>query len=173
MVLAAKVFEVREDADLDTIATKLKGYGVKEQFEQDGHQFELLTEVRDLTMSAGSLEGTFSQDQVLTVSHRGKVSYIPKTLEAPFIFTQLDAKILLIVLEKKQTANSVANQLSKILFITTGRIVEARIPPETLQRFHEDNFDDTKIIFFDDLDLPSINKLSLYGSALGNTSLYT
>lgn len=173
MVLAAKVFEVREQTDLDSIATKLKGYNTKEQFEQEGQRIELLTEIRDLTMTVNTLEGTFSQDQVLTVLHHGKVSYIPKTLEAHFIFTQQDTKTMLIVLEKKQAANNIANQLSKTLFITAGQIVEARIPPENLQRFHEENFDDTKVIFFDDVDVPNVAKLSLYGSALGNTTLYT
>jgi hypothetical protein len=52
-------------------------------------------------------------------------------------------------------------------------VVEARIDPETLRTFHEANFDDTKIVFYDDLDLPNISKLSLYGAELGNTTLYS
>ncbi len=173
MVLAAKVFEVREETSLDALASKLKDYSTKDSFEQDMHKFELVTEVRDLAIGAGSLEGVFSQDQIITVFHRGQVSYIPKTVEAAFVFTQHDSRILLIVVEKKQLANNIANQLSKILFITTSRIVETRIPPEVLKRFHEENFDDTKVIFFDDVDVPNVSKLSLYGSALGNTSLYS
>jgi len=44
--------------------------------------------------------------------------------------------------------------------------------PETLRRFHEANPEDTKVIFFDGVDIPNINKLSLYGSGLADTSLY-
>ena len=173
MVLAAKVFEVREETNLDSIAAKLKGYTMKDVFEQEENRIELLTEIRDLTMAAGSLTGVFSQDQVLGIPHRGQVRYIPRTIEASFVFTQRGPRIQLIILEKKQRANNIANQLSKLLFIVAGTVVEARIPPEVLQRFHEANFDDTKVIFFDDLDLPNIDKLSLYGAGLGNTSLYT
>ena len=42
-----------------------------------------------------------------------------------------------------------------------------------MKNFHEQNFEDTKIIFFDNLDLPSIEKLSLYGTGLADTSQYS
>lgn len=173
MVLAAKVFDIKEETDLDSIALKLKGYSVTDIFEQEGTRLELVTEVKDLSSTAGALQGSFSQDQVIGVSHRGKITYIPKTIEAPFVFNQRGSRILLIVLEKKQLANNIANQLSKLLFISTGKIVEAKIPPDVLKTFHEENFDDTKVIFFDDVDVPNVEKLSLYGSALGNTTLYS
>ena len=35
-----------------------------------------------------------------------------------------------------------------------------------------ENFEMTKILFFDDIDLPNISKLSLYGEGLGATKLY-
>jgi hypothetical protein len=53
-----------------------------------------------------------------------------------------------------------------------GSIVEARIPPETLSDFHHKNPEDTKITFFDNVDIPNVNKLSLYGPDLINTSLF-
>jgi hypothetical protein len=80
--------------------------------------------------------------------------------------------LLLVILEKKRTANNIANQLSKILFISTGSIVEAKILPETLRKFHEANPEDTKVIFFDGVDIPNVDKLSLYGSQLADTALY-
>ena len=46
--------------------------------------------------------------------------------------------------------------MSKALFMSLGQIVEARIQPEVLKRFHEENFDNTKVIFFDEVDLPNI-----------------
>ena len=41
MVLAAKVFEVREETNLDSIAAKLKGYTMKDVFEQEENRIEL------------------------------------------------------------------------------------------------------------------------------------
>ncbi|MEM2429699.1 MAG: hypothetical protein QW779_04050 [Nitrososphaerales archaeon] len=172
MVLAAKVFIVREDIDLETIATKLKNYKNVDFFEQNGKKIELITEITDLNMVAESLKGLFSQDQILNIFHHGEIIPIPKTIVAPFIFNKVNDKLLLTILEKKQKANNIANQLSKILFITTGHIVEARIPPEILKKFHEENYEDAKVIFFDDVDIPNIKKLSLYGSELSDTSLY-
>ncbi len=172
MVLAAKVFLLREETDLETLVMKLRDYRVNDVFEQDDYRIPLLTEVRDLSLKGDSLEGVFARDQVMFIPHRGKVVPVPKTLEAPFVFSQRGDKFLLTVLEKKERANNIANELSKILFIIAGRIVEARITPEVLRKFHEDNSEDTKVIFFDNVDMPNVTKLSLYGSELGNTALY-
>jgi hypothetical protein len=172
MVLAAKIFAVREEANLESIAMKLRGYRLEETYEEGDIRIPLLTEVKDLTLKANSLEGVFARDQILFLPHRGKVVPVPKTIEAPFIFSEHSGQILLTVLEKKERANNIANELSKIIFIIAGRIVEARISPNVLRKFHEDNFEDTKVIFFDDVDVPNVSKLSLYGSTLGNTALY-
>jgi hypothetical protein len=172
MVLAGKVFLVREESSLEELAAKVKGFRTEEEYEEGDRSFSLATEVRELSFSAESLRGVFSWDQVLNIYYREGVFPTPRTFEAAFSFTINDKRILLTILEKKNRANNIANQLSKILFITTGRIVEGRILPEVLKRFHNENSDDTKIVFFDDVDVPNVGKLSLYGSELGNTSLY-
>ena len=172
MVLAAKVFMIKESVDMDTIAAKLKDFKSEQKIEQEGQEIQLLTEVKDLSMEVDRLRGVFSYDEILTLRHHGKIIYTPKTIAAPFVFNKLKDAILLTVLEKKQRANNIANHLSRILFISTGQIVEARIKPEVLKAFHETNFDDTKVVFFDDVDMPNVAKLSLYGSILGKTSLY-
>ncbi|HLE74643.1 MAG TPA: hypothetical protein VI864_01175, partial [Candidatus Bathyarchaeia archaeon] len=86
--------------------------------------------------------------------------------------TQVEDITFLTVVEKKRVANFIANKLSGILFEKVGGIVEARIPPETLREFHQKNPEDTKITFFDNVDIPNVNKLSLYGPDLINTSLF-
>jgi len=179
MVLAGKIFLIGEDVDaeLQTIAAKLKGFKAEEKLKENDKEISLITEIKDLRLVGDSLYGTFIQDQLLDVYHHGERVRIPTTSEAPFFFVRQEkqgqrGRTVLTVMEKKARANNIANQLSKMLFITTGRIVEVRIEPARFERFHEDNFEDTKIIFFDDVDLPNIKKLSLYGSALGNTSTY-
>jgi len=172
MVLAGKIFKIREQTDLRTIAQKLKGYRREEPINVDEKTFTLLTEITDLSMKEDSIRGVFAEDALAYIYHHGELSPIVKTVEAPFMFSAHDDKTLLVVLEKKRKANDIANKLSQILFITTGYITEARIPVETMKGFHEENLENTKIVFFDDVDIPNINKLSLYGESLASTSLY-
>jgi hypothetical protein len=170
MVLAGKIFLVNEPTNLQLIASKLKEFKAEEKLESEN--ITLLTQVKDLNLIGDSLNGAFLQDELMAAYHHGKIIHIPTTSEAPFFFIKQKDRIVLTILEKKAKANQIANQLSKILFITTGKIVEAKITPRVFKQFHEQNFEDTKVIFFDDVDIPNIEKLSLYGSALGNTSMY-
>jgi hypothetical protein len=173
LVLAGKVFLVRENYDMDVLAEKLKAFRIETETSVEGQEFRLLSEVSDLSAGKGTLDGTFSFDSVFVVRHRGKAVPVPRTYEAPFTFDQARERLFLTVYDKKNRANNVANEISKAVFLSLGQVVEARIDPEVLKRFHEENFEDTKIVFFDDIDLPSIDKLSLYGAGLGSTSLYT
>jgi len=175
MVIAGKLFMIegeggKGDIALRVIASKLKGFR-REDKEQG---ISLITEIKDLHLTGDLLFGTFVQDELVGVYHRGELIQVPRTLEAPFFFVEQADKhrVVLTIMEKKARANNIANQLSKILFMTTSRIVEVRIEPSRFVRFHEDNFEDTKVIFFDDVDIPNVRKLSLYGSALADTSLY-
>jgi hypothetical protein len=173
LVLAGKVFLVRENSDMDVLAEKLKAFRVETENTVEDQEFKLLAEIRDLTAGKGTLEGTYSFDTVFVVRHREKAVPVARTYEAPFSFNLSKDRLFLTVYDKKNRANNIANEMSKAVFLSLGQIVEARIDPETLRKFHEKNFEDTKIIFFDDMDLPSINKLSLYGASLGNTTLYS
>lgn len=173
MVLAAKVFLVREKYELDLLAQKLKAFKVEQETTVEGQDFDLVSEVRDLVVGKTELEGVFSFDVVFVVRHRGKPLPVARTYEAPFRFDLFKDRLLLTIFEKKARANNIANEISKAVFLSLGQVVEARIAPETLKSFHEDNFEDTKIIFYDDVDLPNISKLSLYGEVLGLTSLYS
>jgi len=172
MVLAGKVFLVRENYEMDLLAEKLKSFRLETETSVEGESFKLISEIRDLTAMKNNLEGTFSFDTVFVVRHREKSTPVPRTYEAPFTFDMYKDRMFLTVYDKKSRANNVANEISKAVFLSLGQVVEARIPPETLKKFHEANFDDTKIIFFDEVDIPNISKLSLYGSALGVTNLY-
>lgn len=173
MVLAGKVFLVRENYDMDVLAEKLKSFKIETETSVEEQEFKLVSEITDLSAGKGTLDGTFSFDSVFVVRHRGKAVPVPRTYEAPFTFDQTRDRLFLTVYDKKNRANNVANEISKAVFLSLGQVVEARIDPDTLKKFHEENFDDTKIVFFDDIDIPSIDKLSLYGAGLGSTSLYS
>jgi hypothetical protein len=172
VVVAGKIFRLSEPLALDEIASRLENYHFEADYEEGDYKFTLLTEVVGLLPKKNTLSGVYSHDYVIHVFHRGKVAPLPRTVEALFSFAQVEDNVFLTVVEKKRVANFIANKLSEILFEKVGGIVEARIPPETLREFHLKNPEDTKITFFDNVDIPNVNKLSLYGPDLINTSLF-
>lgn len=172
MVTAGKVFRLMENLEIGTIAAKLKGFKKDHDFIEEKTRIPLLTEIRELAIRENMLFGTYTQDQITYIYYHGERRPMPKTLEIPFMFVQEKDRTLLLIIERKLLANNIANRLSEALFITSGYITEAKIPPEVLRDFHERNPEDTKVIFFDNVDIPNINKLSLYGSGLLNTALY-
>lgn len=172
MVVAGKVFRLLEVLSMTEIASRLEGYRVEEPYEEGDYKFTLVSEVVGLLPKENMLRGIYSHDYVIHVFHRGKVIPLPRTVEALFSFAQQEDVTLLTVVEKKRLANFVANKLSEILFEKLGGVLEARIPPEALREFHLQNPEDTKITFFDNVDIPNVNKLSLYGPDLINTSLF-
>jgi hypothetical protein len=172
MVVAGKIFRLSEALSVAEIASRLEGYHTEESYEEGDYKFTLVTEVVGLLPKGNIVRGVYSHDYVIHIFHRGKVAPLPRTVEALFSFAQREDTTFLTVVEKKRVANFIANKLSEILFEKMGNIVEARIPPETLRGFHLKNPEDTKITFFDNVDIPNVNKLSLYGPDLINTSLF-
>jgi hypothetical protein len=172
VVVAGKIFRLSEPLSIAEIASRLEDYHTEESYEEGDYKFTLVTEVVGLLPKENMLRGIYSYDYVLHVFHRGKVTSLPRTVEALFSFAQREGITFLAVVEKKRLANFIANKLSEILFEKMGGIVEARIPPEILKEFHLKNPEDTKITFFDNIDIPNVNKLSLYGPDLISTSLF-
>jgi hypothetical protein len=172
LVVAGKIFRLSESSSIAEIASKLEDYRMEEPYEEGDYKFTLVTEVVGLLPKEGMLKGVYSHDYVMHVFHRGKVTPLPRTVEAVFSFAQQEENSFLTVVEKKRLANFIANKLSQVLFDKVGGVLEARIPPEILRKFHLKNPEDTKITFFDNVDIPNVNKLSLYGPDLINTSLF-
>lgn len=172
MVLAGKIFRVREKVGLDSLIAKLKDFKKEEIYVEENFRYSLTAEVQRLGRTSLGLEGVLSFDKILHVPHRGNLVPVPKTFLAPFLFTEYKEKLFLTILEKKWRANNFANLLSEALFITVGYIVEVKIPAENLRNYHEENPEGTKVIFFSNVDIPNVRKLSLYGASLANASLY-
>ena len=179
MVLVAKIFEVREPLELGVIARKLKDFGEEEPYEREGKREKLTTEILDLKLEGDSLVGVFSRDFVLSRYYKRGLVETLVTEEVPFQIKRSKGRTFLVVLApskargvKKLLTNYVANKLSEILFIKTGAIVEVKITHETLKELHESNPRATKLIWFDNVDIPDIEKLALAGSALADTKLY-
>jgi len=180
LVLPAKIFEVKEEADLGLIARKLKDFREEETYQTEkGETVTLVTEVLDLKLQEDSLSGVFSKDFIRVRYYKRELVETPVTEESPFWLKRFRGRLFLIVLApsvargvKKLLTGYVANKLSRVLFIKPNAIVEVRIPHETLKGLHESNPQATKLIWFDDVDIPGVEKLCLAGSDLADTKLY-
>ena len=180
MVLPAKIFEIKEVADLGLIVGKLKDFREEELYQTaKGETINLVTEILDLKLKEGSITGVFSKDFIRIHFYRRKPIEPPITEEAPFWIKRFKGRLFIIVSApsvargvKKLLTNYVANKLSKVLFITSHAIVEARMPHTSLKDLHESNPQATKLIWFDEVDIPGVEKLCLAGSDLADTKLY-
>jgi hypothetical protein len=180
MVLPAKTFEIKEEINFGLMIQKLKDFREEENYEKsDGETVNLVTEILDLTLKENLVSGVFSADFMRARYYRRKLVEAPVTEEALFWITRFENRNFLIVVApsvargvKKLLSNHVANKLSKILFITPRVIVETKIPHETLKTLHESNPQATRLIWFDQVDIPGVEKLCLAGSDLVDTQLY-
>jgi len=179
MVLAAKIFKFKEDAGLDLIARKLKDFHEEEPYEREGKKIKLTTEVLELKLQADTLAGVFSRDFVLSRYYKRGLVETVVTEEVPFWISKSKGRTFLVVLApskargvRKLLTDFVANKFSEVLFIKSGAIVEGRITHEALRELHESNQKATKLIWFDDVDIPNIGRLAIAGSGLADTKLY-
>ncbi|MDP6048309.1 MAG: hypothetical protein QGG23_02520 [Candidatus Bathyarchaeota archaeon] len=178
MVLPAKTFEIREKISLAKVYEKLQAFREEEDWEGE-EVISLLTEVLDLELAEDSIKGVFARDYVKPRHYKRKMVETPVTEEAPFWVKPYEKRTFLIVVApsvargvKKLLTNHVANKVSEILFGVTGAIVEVRIPDEILMNLHESNPQATRLIWFDNVDIPGVNKLCLAGESLADTGLY-
>ncbi|MEM2889376.1 MAG: hypothetical protein QXR42_07895 [Candidatus Bathyarchaeia archaeon] len=180
MVLPVKVFEIKETVDFGLMVQKLKNFREEEPFEtESGQQVSLVTEILDLKVEGEVVSGVFSRDYVGARFYRRELVQTVGTEEAPFWIVPYNKRLFLIVLApsvargvKKLLTGTVANKISQILFIQVGVVVEVNIPSETLRELHEANPAATKLIWFDNVDIPGVEKLCLAGSDVADTALY-
>ena len=180
MVLPAKIFQIKEEINFGLAAQKLKNFREEENYENsEGEIVNLITEILDLNLKPNLISGIFSADFMRARYYQRRLIENPVTEEASFWITQFNNRTFLIVVApsvargvKKLLSNHVANKLSKVLFITSKAIVETKIPNETLKELHESNPQATRLIWFDQIDIPGVEKLCLAGSDLADTQLY-
>jgi len=172
MVLPVKVFEVRglEGDPRDTLM------GWREVEELEDEETQLVTEVIDLEQVEDTVTGVFTRDFMRERVYRRRTRMTPETEEAPFWIVPHEGRHFLVVMApsvargvKKMLSNHVAVKIGDILNVD---IRESRITSETLQRLHEGNPKATNLIWFDNVDIPSVNKLCLSGEGIADTGLY-
>ncbi len=73
---------------------------------------------------------------------------------------------------KKMRTCKVASWISAAISASKDAVYEARIDPEVLRSFFKKRIETVRVAFFDEVRLPNVNKLSLYGRELVNTDIY-
>jgi hypothetical protein len=180
MVLPAKIFEIKEEINFGLLTQKLKDFHEEVNYETtEGKNITLVSEILDLELNENLISGIFSSDFIRSHYYKRDIIEQPVTEEAQFWITRFQNRVFLIVVApsvprgvKKLLSSHIANKLSKITFITQKVIVETKIPHETLKNLHESNPQATRLIWFDQVDIPGVEKLCLAGSALVDTQLY-
>ncbi|HIE37322.1 TPA: hypothetical protein EYP83_04050 [Candidatus Geothermarchaeota archaeon] len=169
MALSAKVFRLGEYIPFDVIYDKLSKYRVSEDL--NGIVIERF--FRDLSYSGNILKAEYVYDEPMEIDVGGEIKLLPRRRYALTAFTEFEGNIYLIILEKKFRANKIALALSEILFIRRDMVLEAYTTHEILKGLHEANPESTRVIYFDNVNIPNINKLALYGMSLADTTLYS
>ncbi|HVP22748.1 MAG TPA: hypothetical protein VMS77_02400 [Conexivisphaerales archaeon] len=170
MVIACKLFRLGLPLTLDGAFQKLEGFRVEREDEET--KLQLVTEVRDLRYEGGMLRGRILKDMVIRINQRDEWRPALRTMVAPFFFKEVGGNVHLLIFEKKPRANELANDFSRILFMRPAAVVEDRITPETMEKYYESSFEDARVVYFDQVDIPNITKLALYGSGLSDTNTY-
>jgi hypothetical protein len=180
LVLPVKLFDIRANVDLNLLVRKLKDFREEDPYQiSEDENVTLVTEILDLELKQASIAGTFSKDFIRSRYYRRELMNTVVTEEAPFWIKSVEKRTFLIVSApsvargvKKLLTGHVANKLSEVFYITRGTIVEVRMSHDTLRELHESNSQATKLIWFDDVDIPNVQKLCLAGVGLADTKLY-
>ena len=180
MVLPVKVFEITDEIDFTFLVQKLKNFHEEETYElESGSAIILVTEILDLNIEDRVISGIFSKDFIDTRFYKRELIETPITEEALFWIESYNERTFLIVSApsvargvKKLLTGTVANKVSHILFIRIEAVIEVDIPYETLRELHESNPQATRLIWFDQIDIPGVEKLCLAGSGVADTQLY-
>ena len=83
MPTAGKAFVSTEYLPLPDISVGLEGFKVEETFGEGEVEFDLVTEVANLSLAEDILTGLYSYDYVVHNYHRGRVTASPATRARP------------------------------------------------------------------------------------------
>lgn len=172
MVLASKIFYLSEKIGLNTIAAKIKDFKILDIQEINGKEYEVGSSISSLEKIENGLRGKYEESFILNFKYHDEDMLVPITVITPFEFIEKENITYIIIFAKKNRANRVANFFSTILTAEKNKILEIEISHKTLQKIVEERKEYIKVIFFDNVKIPGINKLSLYGRNILDTQQY-
>ena len=87
------------------------------------------------------------------------------------MFFEQDERKYVLIIAPKVTANNVANKLSLILHDEVGAVTVPKLNPVKLREFCEAGMA-IKVLLFDEMDIPNMEKATLYGTNITQVNLY-
>lgn len=171
MALAAKLFKFSSRMRPELVAEKLKDQRI--QLEDPRVEEPLFEEVRNLQYRSGTLSAIVLKDKFMAYRRRDELVKTVRTIEVPVVM-KLEGfeDQLMLVMAKKRLANEIASDLSRVLFGGPGGIVEARLDHEKFRSYFETKMEDARVVYFDQVDIPNVDVLALYGESLRDSGLY-
>ncbi len=169
-MLAGKLFKVNTEERLQSLAEKLSSFKVTQEDQES--KMNLTTEFSVSSVTDSEMTGTIYWDKIVYLGTKDGRKPNISTVSIPFFFKIIDKTVFLLILAKKPLANFMANEISKALFIRPGFVVEARIEPPVFLNYYQQSLDETRVAFFDQVDIPNVNVLALYGDMLSQTDLF-
>lgn len=154
------------------LVERLRGFSSIKKQDALGRRVEVGSRVIDLDLAGDKLTGTFEENFLLSFKYMDEPMKVPITVRTFFEFLSFEGATYLLVAARKSRANRIANQLSPAISEERGFIQEAWIPSEALREFYESGMEKVRVLFFTDVRLPNVSKLSLYGRELVGTEPY-
>jgi hypothetical protein len=169
-MLAGKLFKVNTQEKFQSLAEKLASFKVTQEDPESKLNITIEFSVNSVTDS--DLSGTIYWDKIIYIGTKEGKKPAVSTASIPVFFRMVDDTMFLFILAKKPIANFMANEISKALFIRPGFVVEARIEPSVFLNYYQQSLDETRVAYFDQVDIPNVNVLALYGDMLSQTDLF-
>ncbi|MGC8592859.1 MAG: hypothetical protein ACP5LF_01025 [Nitrososphaeria archaeon] len=169
-MLAGKLFKINTDQSLAFVADKLSSFKITREDEETHVQLNFEFSVN--TYDDNSLDGIIYYDRVIKVGTKEGFKPEVSTMKVQFFIRKIQGYNFLFILAKKPLANYLANEFSKAVFIRPGFVVEARIDPNIFLDYYNKSLEETRVAYFDQIDIPNVNVLALYGDALSQTDLF-
>ncbi len=169
-MLAGKLFKINSDQSLAFIAEKLSSFKITREDEETHVQLNFEFSVN--SYDDNSLDGIIYYDRVIKVGTKDGFKPEVSTMKVQFFIRKIQGYNFLFILAKKPLANYLANEFSKAVFIRPGFVVEARIDPNIFLDYYNKSLEETRVAYFDQIDIPNVNVLALYGDALSQTDLF-
>lgn len=169
-MLAGKLFRFPEPLPIEEVARRLEGYRLEKEDEETG--LGLVTELEFLSIDKDMLETRMYRDRIIFLGSKEGPKPAISTLTIPISFRAIGGQTFVLVMAKKLLANEIANELSRVIFMRPGSIVEARIDPQVFLDYYRQSMEDARVVMFDQVDIPNVNVLALYGEALSDTELF-
>ena len=171
MPTTGKLYLYTPKYEAQDMVKKLENYNKETRETYGAEDIALGTRIMDVKVSHERVMGLYEKDAVDVKKYRGEDRAAPYTQSAKFIFFCDEERPYLVVLGNKGLADTIANELSILLHEQTGHILEPILNLRGIRELYESG-EATKVIFFDDVEIPNLDKATIYGTNLIQTDFY-